>query len=200
MSESELVARARSGDFEAFMELVNAHKGKVFAMVRRLSGNDQDAEDIMQDTLVKAIDKIDQFRGDASFGTWLYTIALNLTRGQFAKRKQTELKPIDEYLPVASDSGDHSHDHVALFDWKDPHTLLESDRLRDIIDKAIEELPYKYREAFLLRYVEEMSVKDIARLTKQTEASAKSRILRARLAMRDRLAKTFEAEYGKKVS
>ncbi len=182
------------------MKLVDAHKDKVFGMVRRLSGNNQDAEDIMQDTLVKAIDKIDQFRGDASFGTWLYTIALNITRGQFARKKQTELKPIEEYLPGATADGNHSGDEFALFDWKDPHTVLEAGRLRDIIDKATNELPFKYREVFLLRYVEELSVKEIARLTKQTEASAKSRILRARLAMRDMLATTFEAEYGKKVS
>ena len=67
MNEQELITKAKAGDFKAFMELVDAHKGKVYAMVLRLSGNEQDAEDIMQDTLLKAIDKIDQFRGEASF-------------------------------------------------------------------------------------------------------------------------------------
>lgn len=124
MSERELLAKAQSGDFKAFIELVDAHKGKVYAMVRRLAGNEQDAEDIMQDTLLKAIDKIDQFRGDASFGTWLYSIALNQSRAQFAKSKQADLKPIEDYLPMKSVTG--SHDDIGLFDWQDPHQLLES--------------------------------------------------------------------------
>ena len=105
MNESELITKAQSGDFQAFMELVDAHKGKVYAMVRRLAENEQDAEDIMQDTLLKAIDKIEQFRGDASFGTWLYTIALNQARAQFSKGKQADLKPIEDYLPMGSVAG-----------------------------------------------------------------------------------------------
>jgi RNA polymerase sigma-70 factor (ECF subfamily) len=198
MSEKELIKRAQTGDFDAFVELVDMHKGKVYAMLRRLSGNDQDAEDIMQDTLLRAIDKIDQFRAESSFGTWLYSIALNMARGQFAKRKQVDLKPLEDYLPGRG--GEHQHEGSELFDWRDPHRLLEKDQLRSIINDAINELPYKYREAFLLRYIEELSVKEVARLTKQSEASAKSRILRARLALRETLSDTFEDEYGKTLS
>ena len=194
MNERELVAKAQGGDFEAFVELVDAHKGKVYAMVRRLAGNEQDAEDIMQDTLLKAIDKIEQFRGDASFGTWLYSIALNQARAQFSKSKQVDLKPIEDYLPMKSAAG--SHEDVGLFDWQDPHQALESQQLRGILNEVVAELPYQYREAFLLRYVEELPVKEVARLTKQSEASAKSRILRARLALRDKLSRIFEEEYG----
>ena len=198
MNERELVAKAQSGDFEAFIELVDTHKGKVYAMVRRLAGNEQDAEDIMQDTLLKAIDKIGQFRGDASFGTWLYSIALNQARAQFSKGKQTDLKQIEDYLPMQTIAG--SHEDIGLFDWQDPHQALESQQLRGILNEVVAELPYKYREAFLLRYVEELPVKEVARLTKQSAASAKSRILRARLALRDKLSKIFEEEYGKELS
>jgi RNA polymerase sigma-70 factor (ECF subfamily) len=199
MSERELIGRARTGDFQAFMELVKAHQGKVLAMVRRLTGNEQDAEDVMQDSLMKAIDKIDQFRGDSSFGTWLYAIALNMTRAQFTKESRADLRPIEEYLPAAG-SGEHDHSKMALFDWKDPHQLMEAEQLQASINEAVSELPYKYREAFLLRYVEELPVKEVAQLTNQTEASAKSRILRARLALRASLAHTFEDEYGRQVS
>jgi len=199
MSERELIAKAKAGDFEAFMELLDAHKGKVYGMVRRMTGNDQDAEDIMQDTVLRAIDKIDQFREESSFGTWLYTIALNLTRSQFARSKQADLKPIEEYLPGGTSKASH-HDGAELFDWRDPHEILEAEQLKTIIDGAVGELPFKYREVFLLRYVEELPVKEIARLTRQSEASAKSRILRARLALRDKLSRLFEDEYGSKVS
>jgi RNA polymerase sigma-70 factor (ECF subfamily) len=198
MNERELVAQAQSGDFEAFIKLVDAHKGKVYAMVRRLAGNEQDAEDIMQDTLLKAIDKIEQFRAEASFGTWLYSIALNQSRAQFSKSKQADLKPLEEYLPMKSAEG--SHEEINLFDWQDPQRVLEIQELRGTLNTAVAELPYKYREAFLLRYIEELSVKEVARLTGQSEASAKSRILRARLALRDRLSGEFEEKYGQELS
>lgn len=200
MNETELIQKAKSGDFDAFIELVDRHKVKVYSMIRRLTGNEQDAEDIMQDTLLKAIDKIDQFRGDSSFGTWLYTIALNLGRAHFAKKNQSDLRPIEEYIPATSAGANQTHDGAELFDWQDPHKVLESVQLKKIIDDTIAELPYKYREVFLLRYVEELSVKEVARLTKQSEASAKSRILRAKLAVRDKLSKIFEVEYGRKMS
>lgn len=194
MNEKQLVQAARSGDFKAFTALIDAHKDKIYGLARKLSGNEQDAEDIVQDTFLKAIDKIDQFRGDASFGTWLYSIALNEARAHYGKQQKTDLKPIEEYLP--SGSGE-SHDHaMRLFDWKNPHDQLEESELRRVIDESIAELPYKYREAFLLRYIEELSVKEVARLTGQSEASAKSRILRARLALRDKLDKIFGGHHG----
>ena len=200
MDEKQLVAQAQAGDFEAFAKLVEANKQKVFALVRRLAGNNEDAEDILQDTFLKAIDKIDQFRGDSAFATWLSSIALNQARALHAKSKQADLKPIEEYLPGSGSHGDGQQNNLRLFDWQDPHELMESRELKQLVDEAVAELPYKYREAFLLRYIEELSVKEVAQLTNQSVASAKSRILRARLALRDRLSSEFEDRYGKKVS
>jgi RNA polymerase sigma-70 factor (ECF subfamily) len=199
MSEKELVARAKSGDFEAFSELIDAHKSKIYALVRKLTGNVQDAEDIVQETFLKAIDKIDQFRGESSFGTWLYTIALNLTRAQYAKQKQAELRPLEEYLPGGGSSADNHNAGPALFDWRDPHKILESNQLREIIDNVLNELPYKYREAFILRYFQELSVKEVAGIIKESEAATKSRILRARMALRERLTEVFEDSYGEEL-
>jgi RNA polymerase sigma-70 factor (ECF subfamily) len=196
MNERELLQRAQSGDFEAFTELVDAHKAKVYALVYRMAGNREDAEDIFQETLFKAIDKIDQFRGDSSFGTWLYSIALNQARALHAKSKQAELMPLEEYLPGKGDSGAHGSLSPRLFDWKNPETMLESEELNSIIDVAISELPLKYREAFVLRYIEELPVKEVAAMIGQSEAATKSRILRARLALRDRLSGVFEESYG----
>jgi RNA polymerase sigma-70 factor (ECF subfamily) len=200
MNEKQLVAQAQAGDFEAFAKLIEANKQKVYALVRRLAGNKEDAEDIVQDTFLKAIDKIDQFRGESEFGTWLSSIALNQSRALHAKNKQVDLKPIEEYIPGGGTHGDGQQDGFRLFDWKDPHELMESRELKQLVDDAVAQLPYKYREAFLLRYVEELSVKEVAKLTGQSVASAKSRILRARLALRDMLSSEFEDRYGKKVS
>jgi len=199
MNERELVRSAQAGDFEAFTELLNANKDRIYLLARKLTGTNEDAEDVVQDTFLKAIDKIGQFRLESSFSTWLYSIALNEARAHFAGRKQADLKPIEEYLPTGHGDGADSAVSERLFDWRDPHRELESTELRQMIDKAVAELPYAYREAFLLRYVEEMSVKEVARLIGESVAATKSRILRARLALRDHLANVFEDSYGKKL-
>jgi RNA polymerase sigma-70 factor (ECF subfamily) len=199
MSEQDLVKRAQSGDFEAFSELVNAQKDKLYAFVYKLTGNVEETNDIVQETFLKAIDKIQQFRGDASFGTWLTSIALNQTRALFSREKRHDLKPIEDYLPSKQFDEHHNHAGAGLFDWQDPLTILEADEVRRLIDEGLAELPYKYREAFLLRYVEELPVKEVAKAIKQSEAATKSRILRARLALRDFLSKRFEDTYGEEV-
>lgn len=196
MYEKQLVAKAQEGDFDAFLLLVNDHKSKIYNLALKMTGSVQDAEDIVQDTLIKAIDKIDQFRGESAFGTWLYSIALNQTRALMANSKKTDLKPIDEYLPSIN-SHDADHDSLRLFDWRDPHKLLEQNELRDIINDAIETLPLKYKEAFILRYYEELSIKEVADLIGESVAATKSRVLRARIALRDHLSKVFEDSYGR---
>lgn len=201
MSESELVQKAKAGDFEAFSKLVDQNKGRIYALAIKMTTNQEDAEDIVQETLIKAIDNIDKFREESSFGTWLYSIALNQARAHLAKQKQTDLKPIEEYLPSAGANADfHQSAAPKLFDWKDPHQKMEDAELGRVINEAIAELPVKYREAFVLRYIEELSIKEIAEMTNESEASTKSRVLRAKLAVRDQLSTIFEERYGKKVS
>ncbi len=200
MNERELVTKAQAGDFQAFATLVNASKSRIYALALKMTANEQDAEDIVQETFLKAIDNIEQFRGESSFGTWLYSIALNQARAHLAKQKQTDLKPIEDYLPTKSADDLHRPDTHRLFDWKDPHQQLEDQELKEIIDAAIADLPVKYREAFLLRYYEELSIKEIAKLIKESVASTKSRVLRARLALRDVISKALEDRYGTQVS
>ena len=200
MDEKQLVARAKSGDFSAFTELINAHTGKLFSLARRLAGNEQDAEDIVQDTLLKAVDKIDSFRGDSAFGTWLYAIGLNQARGHLDRQKQRELRSIEEYLPSNDDHSDAGAAGSKLFNWEDPHSKMEADELSRAIDRGLEGLPYKYREAFVLRYIEDLSVKEVAAMIGESEAATKSRILRARLALREHLAEFFEVKDGTQMS
>lgn len=200
MNERELIAQAQAGDFRAFSELVNANKSKIYALGLKMTANPQDAEDIVQETFLKAIDNIDKFRGESTFGTWLYSIALNQARAHLAKQKQTDLKPIEEYLPTRSADDLHKASGHRLFDWKDPHQLLEDEQLKGIIDSAIAELPVKYREAFVLRYIEELSIKEISTIINESVASTKSRVLRARLALRDYISKALEDKYGTQVS
>ncbi len=188
MDEKTLVARAKTGDYEAFTALINAHKDKIYALARKLTGNKQDAEDIVQETLLKAVDNIDQFREEAAFGTWLYTIALNQSRAHYSRGKQADLQPLEDYLPAH----EHGQTHSRLFDWADPHRIMEQDELNRLIDDAIAGLPQIYREAFVLRYIDDLPVKEVAALLNESEAAAKSRILRARLALRDTLSSKFQ--------
>ncbi len=198
MTETTLIARAQAGDFDAFLELVREHQQSIYALAKRLTGSAEDAEDVLQETLLKAIDKIDTFRAESTFGTWLHAIALNEARRIYSSQQRTDPKPIEEYLPPRLSSGAPPNSGVALFDWGDPAAYVERVELADIIDAALIELAPPYREAFVLRYLEELPVKEVAALIGESEAATKSRILRARLAMRDHIATKLEVSYGKR--
>lgn len=195
MNEKELIKRAQSGDFEAFSILIEGHKDKIYRLALKLTGNREDAEDIVQETLMKAIDAIDKFRMEASFGTWLYSIALNNIRAHTGDRKRAALKPLEEYLPNSHSDSINSE----LFDWGDPHQLFERKQLNDIIESSLAELPLKYSVPFTLRYMEDMPVKDVARVLKLSLPATKSRILRARLALKEKLDDIFRERSDERV-
>jgi RNA polymerase sigma-70 factor (ECF subfamily) len=186
MDEKELVKKAQSGDFDAFNRLIADNKDKIYRLALKLSGNRDDAADIMQEAFLKAVDNIDKFRLESSFGTWLYSITLNAFRSRLDDSKKMPLKTIEEYLPAG-----HEQANSKLLDWGDPHELFEQKQIREMIESYLDEMPYKYSMPFVLRYMEDLPVKEVAALLKLSEAAAKSRILRARLALRDRLTDAF---------
>jgi len=183
--EKELVRQAQSGDFKAFTRLIEGYRPKIFGLALKLSKNREDAEDIFQETFLKAIDNIKKFRAESSFGTWLYTICVNVVRAKYARDSKGELLTLDEYLPSGHEHSDP--DAPQLFDWNDPLSKMADDEVKDKLDKAIHELPLKYRIPFLLRYTQDMSVQEVADALHIKLANAKSRILRARMALRQSL-------------
>lgn len=186
MNEKDLVLAARGGNRDAFNELISNYTDRIYRLAWKLSGNAEDAEDIFQETFLKAIDSIDSFRLESSFGTWLYSIAMNVMRTCFAKRKKMQLKPIEEYMP------DHANGtNSKLLDWGDPHDLFENAQLREMIDSFLLRMPTENSTPFILRYLEEMPVKDIAEVMDLSVPAVKSRILRARLALREHLTEKF---------
>jgi RNA polymerase sigma-70 factor (ECF subfamily) len=187
--EKELVRRAQAGDFKAFSDLIERYRPKIFGLALKLTRNREDAEDIFQDTFMKAIDNIEKFRAESSFGTWLYTICVNTVRAKYSRERQAELLPLEDYLPAGHDHGEAAALH--LTDWDDPLAKLTSDETGKILDRAIHELPLKYRIPFLLRYTQDMSVQEVADALDLKLANAKSRILRARLALRQALGNYF---------
>jgi len=196
MNEKELVHKAQSGDFEAFSSLIEKYKTKIYNLALKLSGDRHDAEDILQETFLKAVDNIEKFRAESSFGTWLYAIAVNIVRARYAESRKADLMPIEDYLPGSH--GDEASDSE-LFEWGDPHNLMEQKELRNIIDQSLSEIPKKYSMPFILRYYEDMSVKQVADTMNLTVAAAKSRILRARLALREKLSEIFREKIDEQV-
>ncbi|MBN1885159.1 MAG: sigma-70 family RNA polymerase sigma factor [Candidatus Krumholzibacteriota bacterium] len=185
MDEKTLVIRAKGGDRAAFDELASAWVDRIYRLGLKLTGDEDEAQDILQETFLKAVDNIDRFRMESSFGTWLYAIALNAVRAAAGTRKRMQLKPIEEYVP-----GD-GHDDPRLFDWGDPHRLYEERELRRLVDEALAAIPEEHAMPFVLRYVEGLPVKEIAEVMGLTPAATKSRILRTRLALRERLGERF---------
>ncbi|MEZ5358042.1 MAG: sigma-70 family RNA polymerase sigma factor [Candidatus Zixiibacteriota bacterium] len=190
--EKELVRRAQEGDFASFNELIQVYQPKIFGLALKMAKNREDAEDIFQETFLKAVDNIQKFRGDSAFGTWLYTIAINIIRARYGRDSKKELLPLEDYLPIKQDN--HASASAQLFDWNDPLSKLTGDEIRAKIDAALVELPQKYRLPFTLRYMHEMSVQEVADTLKLSLAATKSRILRARVAMRSRLSEYLSEE------
>ncbi len=189
MNERELIKKAKSGDFDAFNELIKTHIDSIFRLALKITKNRDDAEDIVQNTFFKAIDKLDQFREESSFNTWVYKIALNETRSHIHGESKFNVKPIEEYLP-----GAHEDESIELYDWGDPHADFEKQQLRDVLDNSLADMDDKYSVPFILKYVEEMPVKQIADILDLSVAATKSRILRARLALRDLLSSHIEGK------
>jgi RNA polymerase sigma-70 factor (ECF subfamily) len=191
--EKEMIRLAQSGDFKAFTHLIEGYRPKIFGLALKLSKNREDAEDIFQETFLKAIDNIKKFRAESSFGTWLYTICVNVVRAKYGRDSKGKLLPIEDYLPAAG-HGHEGGESAQLFDWNDPLSKMTNDEIRENLDKAIHELPLKYRLPFLLRYTQEMSFQEVADTLNLKLANAKSRILRARLALRQTLSEYFSED------
>ena len=180
--DSVLVERAQKGEVAAFEALMNRHRDKVYGLARRMTRSEADAAEITQETFLAAYRTLATFRSDAAFTSWLHRIAANFALMRLRHRKvSTGLEDSIEG-PTFNERGTLL-DSVA--DWHaNAETLTIDAELRTIIEKASDSLPEDYRQAFLLRDVEGLSYEDIASTTGQTIANVKTRIHRARLAMR----------------
>jgi RNA polymerase sigma-70 factor (ECF subfamily) len=183
--EAVLVARARSGDRLAFEELVRRHADRLYAVVLRFLGDPAEAEEVTQETFLRAWRGIDRFEGRSQFFTWLYRIGLNeakrLATRHPAAGKTSSLE--DEPVPEAPD-------------WSEaPEVRLGQREVRQVLEEAIRALPVEYRAPLVLRDIEGLSTKDAAEVMDLGEAAFKSRLHRARLAVRRSLDEYFlEAE------
>ena len=191
--DGAIFARLRAGDGAALEPLMERFASRLYRVAHGVTGNASDAEEVVQDVFLTIFRKSESFEGRAALGTWLYRItvntALNKRRG---KRAQVE-EPIDNHLPRYTDDGHRAGDRsFLLVDWSPmPDELLLSEEGRGVVRAAVECLPAHYRIVLMLRDVEELSSEQVAEIVGESVASVKSRLHRARMALREQLTRTY---------
>jgi len=182
-----LVDRVRGGDVSAYDELVRKYDRQIFRIAQHITQNREDAEDVMQDAFLKAYEKLDQFQGNSKFYTWLVRIAVNESLMRLRKRRTGKMVSIDE--DIETDEGSVPRD---LADWApDPEQNYGQAELAEILRKTIQGLPPGFRIVFVLRDVEGLSTEETAETLGLSIPAVKSRLLRARLQLRERLSRYF---------
>jgi RNA polymerase sigma-70 factor (ECF subfamily) len=190
--ESILVEAARSGDIGAFESLVRRYDRNVFRIAQHITQNREDAEDVVQDAFLKAYQNLGQFQGQSKFYTWLVRIAVNEALMRLRRRRPERMVSIDEDVKTEEDSMPRE-----IADWSpNPEQQYTQSELKEILGKTIQGLPPSFRTVFVLRDVEGLSTEETASALELSVPAVKSRLLRARLQLRERLNKYFKRRDG----
>jgi len=185
-NELELVTAARSGDISAFETLVNRYERKIFRLGMNITGSREDAEDVMQEAFLKAYEHLPEFQGNSRFYTWLVRIAVNQALMKLRKRRPNEISLDDEI-----DTGEDSF-FREVEDWgPTPEERYKQAELQGILSEVINELDPSFRIVFQLRDIEELSTEETAEALHLSVPAVKSRLLRARLKLRQKLNRYF---------
>ena len=186
--ELELVRRAKRGDDAAFEELVRRYDRNVFRIAQHITQNREDAEDVVQDAFLKAYGNLAQFQEQSKFYTWLVRIAVNEALMRLRRRRPERMVSLDEDVKTEDDSLPRE-----VADWSpNPEQMYNQAELRDILTRTIQGLPPGFRTVFVLRDVEGLSTEETAEALNLSIPAVKSRLLRARLQLRDRLSRYFQ--------
>jgi RNA polymerase sigma-70 factor (ECF subfamily) len=181
--EAQIIASILAGNTHLFHDLIRPHERSVYAMALSLLHNEADAEDAAQEAFLKAFRNLASFRGESKFSTWLISITLNEARGRLRSKKAMKMESLDE-----PPEGEGHVSPALLRDWREiPSEALERQEFRLLLQQAITDLPLIYREIFLLRDVEELSVDESAEMLGITVASVKVRLHRARIMLQKKL-------------
>lgn len=187
---AELVGRVKEGEVEAFRQLYDFYGRKIVNYIYRLTGSRSEAEDLAQDTFVLAFNKIGSLKDDTKFQSWLFRIAQNNVYQKYRGKRPHFESIDDEEGPELSDL---QQLETVL---KNPEDRVLSTELQEVIQRAIRELPEKYREVFVLSALQRLSYQDISEIVGRTLPSVKSDIHRARVAVRDKVKRYLGENYG----
>jgi RNA polymerase sigma-70 factor (ECF subfamily) len=192
--ERELIGRVCDGDQEAFYELVRPHERSIYFAAKSVLENDADAEEAAQEAVLKAFTHIRDFRAEAKFSTWLIQITINEARMKLRKDHRHLYESLDE--PRADEEGDYWPSDYA--DWREiPSETLERKELRQALMKALDALPAKYRQVLICRDIQQLNIAETAQVLGISEANVRTRLLRARLQMRDALAPGVDGAWNR---
>ncbi|HEV8323703.1 MAG TPA: sigma-70 family RNA polymerase sigma factor [Myxococcota bacterium] len=193
LDDVALVEAVRARDEAAFEELVRRHQRKAYALALRITKREEDAREVVQDAFLNVWRKIDGFRGDAAFGSWLYRI----TASQALMKIRSKASRSELYLEdLASHFNEEGYFNVDVRDWSPlADEVADDEALGRRIQEAVDRLPEAYRVVFLLRDVEAMSNEEVAETLDLTVAAVKSRLHRARLALRADLDAFFRERF-----
>jgi RNA polymerase sigma-70 factor, ECF subfamily len=185
--ELALVRSAKAGNIKAFEELVKRYDRNIFRIAQHITQNREDAEDVVQDAFLKAYGNLAQFQEQSKFYTWLVRIAVNEALMKLRRRRPERTVSLDQEVRTEEDSMPRE-----VADWSpNPEQQYNQAELRDILGKTIQGLPSGFRTVFILRDVEGLSTEETADALGLSIPAVKSRLLRARLQLRDRLSKYF---------
>jgi RNA polymerase sigma-70 factor (ECF subfamily) len=189
VSESALIERVIAGDAECFYQLVCPYERSIYVAALSILQNAADAEEVAQEAVLKAFKNIKQFRCEAKFSTWLIQITINEARLRLRKDRKALYESIDD----ANEDDEGAYIPRDFADWREvPSEALERTELRNSLQKAIAALPEKYRDVFILRDVEHVSIADTAVALGISEVNVRTRLHRARLMVRDALAPGYD--------
>lgn len=184
--ESSLVAAAKAGDISAFEVLVTRYERKIYRLAQHITQNNEDAEDVSQEAFLKAFEHLGEFQGNSRFYTWLVRIAVNQALMKLRKRRNKEVS-LDDDLETEENSIPRE-----VEDWgPSPEDRYSQEELARILSQVIGELDPSFRLVFQLRDIDELSTEETAEALGISVPAVKSRLLRARLKLRDKLNRYF---------
>lgn len=183
--ESELIRRILAGERELYYNLIAPYQRMAYVSAFSVLRNEADAEDCAQEAILKALRHLAEFRGESKFGSWLVRITLNEAKMKLRKLRPGQYESLDE----GPDSEDGEYVPQTLSDWREiPSETLERKEVREVLQSSVQKLPEIYREVFVLRDVQNQDIATTAQILGVSEAVVKTRLLRARLQMRDMVA------------
>jgi RNA polymerase sigma-70 factor (ECF subfamily) len=182
--ERDLLVRLRAGDEAAFEHVVRTYGPRLLGLARRLTGEDEDARDVLQDAFASAFRGLSRFEGGSKLSTWLHRIVVNRALMKLRTRRRHPEHPIEELLPAFEINGHHAAHYAS---WSDPDRALQQREARDLVRTQIDRLPDNYRSVIVLRDLEELDTAETARTLGLTENAVKIRLHRARQALRTML-------------
>jgi len=196
LSDVALVEEFKSGDIAAFEEIIERYETKVMNLALRFTRNQEDAEEVMQDVFTTIYRKMDGFKGQSAFSSWLYRIVVNAAFMKLRKRKQSQTVSIEDLAPAIKQ---YCMDREAFVGTHSLNVAV-SRELQDVLQAAINKLPDQYRAVFVLRDVDGLSNQETGEILTLSIPAVKSRLHRSRIMLRKRLHRYYEDYVGHKVT